>query len=327
MPLYTQQSLQMLVGLINQANPNLPVPLTTTNALYGTPAAVTPTGSNYQDTSIKVTAIASTKYVGNATLLYRRINLATLFRSLPIVIYKYTPAGTSASPYKISDLLPSINAKYGLALQVSDITDGSLPVGTTAAVPSIGLPAGTRNSSITVNAQAGSPGYSGSFTLYWVNAPQDISTMISVTSLESARAYPGGLSTVSSALYVIDQDTYSVDWTNQLNAAATGIGQSLATLVGWAAGQAIGMSGGNGNYLTGAAAVVAQVAAQTGKAYSATATNTTQFSLVGATWKSVTLPNAAVPEADSKYFNRALYLDLPAANTWGAGRMILHYNV
>ena len=327
MSLYPKQSLQMLVDLINQANPSLPVPLTTTNVLYGTPAAITPSGGNIQNTSIKVTAAAGTKYIGNTTLQYRRIDFGTLFRSLPIVIYKYSPAGTGASPYKISDLLPAINAKYGLSLQATDIVDGSLPAGNTNAVPSIGLAAGTRNSSITVNAATTSPGFVGSFTLYWVQAPQDISTMITVTSLENSRVFPGGLSTVSASPYVVDLDTFSIDWTSVLNNTAAANTWSLATLIslltgGYPLGSQIG-----GTYTTAMNAFLSALASTTGVAYNGTSPASTNLSLYGIFVRHYTLPNAAVPEADSKYFNNCLVIDLLAANSWGVGRMILHYNV
>lgn len=325
MSLYPKQSLQLLVDLINASNPSLPVALTPTNVLYGTPSVITPSGGNIQNTSIKVTALAGSKYVGNATLLYRRIDFGTLFRSLPIVIYKYSSASADASPYKISDLLPSINAKYGLSLQLSDIVDGALPPGSTAAQPSIGLAAGTRNSSINVVATASSPGFVGNFTLYWVQAPQDISSMISVTSLEAARTYPGGLATVSAALYVPDLDVYAYDFTTAFNNAAGSLGLSLAGFINNCCNQALGLTtDGQG---ASRSALLSAINTASGKSYNFTSPASTNMSLNGITAKHYTLPNAAVPEADSKYFNNCIVIDLLSANSWGAGRMILHYNV
>lgn len=326
MPLYSQQSLQMLVSLINSSNPSLPVPLTTTNALYGTPAVVTPSGGNIQNTTIKVTAAGGSPYVGNTTLSYRRLDLGTLFRSLPIVIYKYSPAGAGISPYQISALLPAINAKYGLSLQASDISDGPVPAGNTNAVPSIGLVAGTRNSSVVVAAAAGSPGFVGSFTLYWVQAPQLISNMITVTSLEAARVYPGSVNTVSSGLYVPDLDVFSIDWTSAFNAAASGLSMPLSTWLIYVVNQPFGTtSDGFGTVRT--SLLSALNAVLSGKSYNFTSPASTSMSLNGITAKKTTLPNALVPEADSKYFNNCVYFDIPAANNWGAGRMIFHYNV
>lgn len=327
MPLYTKQSLQMLVDLINASNPTLPVPLTPTNVLYGTPAAVTPSGGNIQNTSIKVTAMASTKYVGNTTLNYRRIDFGTLFRSLPIVIYKYSPAAANAVPYKISDLLPSINAKYGLSLQITDLVDGSLPAGNTNAVPSIGLVAGTRNSSIVVSASTGSAGYIGTFTLYWVQAPQDIGNMISVTNLETARSYPGLLATVGSGLYVPDLDVFSYDFTTLFSQGAVSVGYTLTQFASFMATYSLGTVVGL-PYNTALATVLSAIQTASGNpAYNVTSPASTPMSLFGIKFTSVALPNVAVPEANSKYFNHCIYADLPAANSWGAGRLILHFNV
>lgn len=320
MPIYSELSLQLLVDLINQSNPSLPVPLTTTNVKYGTPAAITPTAGTIQNTTIKVTAPLVGPYIGNTTLTYRRVDLGTLLRSVPVAIFKFTAAAVGVAPYKISDLLPSINAKYGLDLQVSDIVDASLPASNTNAVPAIGLAAGTRNSSITVSASATSAGFAGSFTLYWVQAPEDISTMITVTSLENARVYPGNLNTVSSGLYVPDLDVFGIDFTDTIN--TIGIA-NLPELIANGAGLGT-IAGGN---LTIQQQFITLINALTGKTYNLTNPASTSMSLYGVSLISVTLPSAAVPEADTLYFNRALYLDLLPANSWGAGRMIFHYNV
>jgi hypothetical protein len=326
MALYPKQSLQMLVDLINAANPNLPVPVTTTNVLYGTPTAITPTGGNIQNTSIKVTAVAASKYIGNTTLTYRRLDFGTLFRSLPIVIYKYSPALTGQSPYKISDLLPAINAKYGLNLTTADVVDGSMAAGNTNAVPAIGLAAGTRNSSITVTAQTTSPGFTGTFTLYWVQAPQDISTMITVLSLENARIFPTKTSTLTSQNpYVIDLDTFSIDFTAALNNIATSSSWTLSGLISYITASTVGNT--NTTYQSAITQLLAAIASLTGVTYTQNSDPTSALSLYGAQFKRVTLPNALVPEANSKYFNNCFYLDLPAANTWGAGRMIIHFNI
>lgn len=318
MPIYAKQSLQLLADLVNAANPQLPVALTPTNVKWGVPSTVTPGSGQIQDTSIKVTALATSQYIGNTSLTYRRINFANLFRSIPIRIDKYSPAATGSSPYKISDLLGAINAKYGLSLTAADIVDAQLPAGNTNANPTIGLPAGTRNSSVTVAAAATSYAFEGSFTLYWVQAPQDISTMITTTSLEQARVWPGNRNVVDSSIYVVDLDTYSIDWTDILvNTIAPG---QLA----------------NGTVLVGNAgwnAFVAALNTATGKTYTNTGNGTQAMDLVGSTFgQAIDLTQAAnqatYPEADFKYFNRMLVLTLSAnAAAWGAGKMYLHYNV
>lgn len=323
MPIYAKQSLQLLADLVNAANPSLPVALTPTNVKWGTPSAVTPSGGAIQDTSIKVTALASSQYIGNTTLTYRRINFSNLFRALPVRIDKYSHATQGTSPYKISDLLGAINAKYGLSLTTADIVDASLPGGNTNANPTIGLPAGTWNSSVTVQAAANSYAFEGSFTLYWVQAPQDLSTLITTTSLESARLWPGNRNVVDNTIYVVNLDTYSQDFTAYL-----GTGGTINTAA--IAGGTIPLASTNNANMN---ALIAAINTLSGKTYTNTGNGSQAMDLVGATLSNVidlsqTANQTTYPEADYKYFNRLLIVTLPsAASVWGAGTLYLHYNV
>lgn len=326
MPIIAQQSLDLLVSLINSANPSLPVAVTKTNVKFGTPTAQTPSGSNIQNTNIRITALNKGQFIGNNTLQYRRLDLGTLFRSVPIAIYKYSAAGASnLSPYKISDLLNDINAKYGLSLVAADIVDANLPVPVTTAQPAIGLAAGTANSSITVNAQSTSYGYVGSFTLYWVQAPQDISNLITVASLENGRVWPGNTNTVTTGLYVPDLDVFSLDFTDALNACATNLGLTLSQFITNLTSAPMGS--GTTAAQNAQAQFFTQLQTLTGINYNKTSAANIKYGLLGTSLTQAALPATTLPEADSKYFNNALYLDLLPANSWGAGRMIFHYNV
>jgi hypothetical protein len=334
MPIISQQSLDLLVSLINQSNPGLPVPVTKTNVKFGTPAVYTPSGGAIQNTSIKVTALASGQFIGNDSLTYRRLDMGTLFRSVPIAIFKYSPAATNASPYKISDLLNDINTKYGLSLTTADIVDGALPAGTTNAQPAIGLAAGTRNASINVAMASNSYGYVGSFTLYWVQAPQDISTMISVASLENARVYPGNRNVVDNTVYVVDLDAYNFDWTDLFT--------TLGIIVNGVYTNPYLTTYYNGQQPTansyGAAwqGVITQLNTNNGSGGPPyTFTNGTdpgnvKGNLYGATATLVDLTvaanQAAYPEANYKYYNKCFVVDVPASKTWAAGRLYLHFN-
>jgi hypothetical protein len=319
MPLYSKQSQQLLVDLINASNPSLPVALTTTNAKYGTPAVITPQAGTIQNTSIRVTALASGQYIGNTTLNYRRLDFASLLRSVPVRIDKFSPANIGASPFKISDLISVINSKYGLNLQATDYVDGSMAAGNTNAVPAIGLVAGTRNSSITVNAAAGSYGYVGSFTLYWVQAPQDLATMITTPSLETARVFPGNRNVVDSSIYVVDLDTYSQDFTDYFGTGGTlspttFASQTINTVGSWPA-------------------FITMLNTLSGKTYTNTGNGSQAMDLVGSTTSAqldMTLPanQALFPEANFKYYNRLMVVTLSAnAAAWGAGKLFIHYNV
>lgn len=323
MPIYAKQSSQLLADLVNAANPQLPVALTPTNVKWGSPSAVVPSGGAIQDTQIKVTALATSQYIGSTTLTYRRINFGNLFRALPVRIDKYSPAAQGTSPYKISDLIGAINSKYGLSLTTADVIDANLPAGTTNANPTIGLPSGTWNSSVTVTATSGSYAFEGSFTLYWVQAPQDLSTMITTSSLETTRQWPGNRDLVDNTIYVVNLDTYSQDFTSYF-----GTGGSITTSA--ITGGTVPLASTNNANMN---AMIAAINSLSGKTYTNTGNGSQAMDLVGATISAVidlsqVANQTTYPEADYKYFNRLLIVTLPsAASVWGAGTLYLHYNV
>lgn len=320
--LYAKTSLQMLFDLINSSNPSLPVPLAATNVKFGTPTAITP-GGNIQDTSIKVIALPNQQYVGNQTLTYRRLNATNLFRSVPLRIDLYSSAATNASPYKMSQLLPYINTKYGLNIQASDIVDVNFPVGNTNANPAYGVPAGTRNAVATLTWTTNNYAWLGNINVCWVQAPQDLSTLLAVGSLEQSLTYPGKRDVVDNTVYVPNLDTYAADFTDYF-----GTGGTLTP--GNYAGFTI-----PANANSGWQALISAINALSisGNQYVNPPTNGANLrDLTGATVSAVidltqAANQALYPEADYRYYNRLLIITLAAGNTWGAGQMFLHYNV
>jgi hypothetical protein len=149
--------------------------------------------------------------------------------------------------------------------------------------------------------------------------------MVQTTSLETARTWPGTKDTVDSSLFVTDLTVFNIDWTDTFNSVAASNSTTLANLVSTFCGsQGLGINAGQTALQT---ALVNAIASASTVGYNITAPASTQYSLYGIVAKQYSLPNAAVPEADSKYFNNCVVLDVPAANSWGTGRMILHYNV
>ena len=323
MGIYTKTALQMLVDLLNASNPSLPVPITLSNVKFGTPTAITPGSGQIQDTQVKVIALASGQYVGTQLLTYRRLDSSVLFRSVPLRIDLYSSvAAVSVSPYSMSQLLPYINAKYGLNLQASDITDVAFAGCTTNAQPSIGLSAGTLNSTALLTFTGTNPAWKGSITVFWVQAPQDLSTLLATASLETALTYPGNRNVVDNTVYVPNLDTYYVDFTDYL-----GTGGSNSTLPAAIASTTITNTA---NYNT----LVSIINTLTGKTYTNAggAAGSTLMDLTGATISAVidltqAANQALYPESDYRYYNRLLIITLASGNSWGAGQMFLHYNV
>ena len=107
---YTQSE---LLDLVNRDNPDLPYPLTTSNVFLLTPP--TTSLANGRNSVVKFNGIAGKGYSGKVTLYFDRLNIATLFPNGTI---------TAVGPYgatQLSDILPKLNEKYGLALTVDDV--------------------------------------------------------------------------------------------------------------------------------------------------------------------------------------------------------------
>lgn len=111
MAIYKGGDLDNLIDLINENNPDLPWPLDKVNFIYGKPVPIVGATDAQPNTTVRVQAKFNSTYRGSIDVVYRRVNLATLFRGIPIIIYRWW-SGTIF----MRDLLPLINEKYGLNL-------------------------------------------------------------------------------------------------------------------------------------------------------------------------------------------------------------------
>lgn len=314
MAIYNKQSIQLLCDLINASNPALVPPVSPAIIRFSLPSVVVPVAPAIQNTKLTLFGIAAGPYIGKTDVTYRRIDLSKLMRGMTVQINRYSVNGASASSgavvFSIYNLLPHINAKYGLSLTTDDVTDGNITRGTT-------LEGGFYTNTIVVTTKATSMGFIGSFTLKWKQAAQDISTMISVVTL-AGRAFPGGNVFDGSHRPVVNTASYGVDVTD-VSLATPWLGypnsinsvSSHATTVAWFN------------------ACIAEINLRTGTTLpTGTVNDTAQFPAASITL--VTLPSALYPEANSKYFNRALIFDMVNATQiakWGVGRFIFHLNM
>jgi hypothetical protein len=329
MPIVSQQSQALVLSLINSSNPSLPFPIDATQVKFEPCAAITPANGTIQDTQVRIVALPGGKYAGNVMLSYRRLDPSVIFRSVPIVINLYSAAAAGSSPYKMSQLLPYINAKYGLNLQIADIVDVSFPAGNTNANPSYGIPAGVRNAVATLTFATGCLAWKNSVQVCWAQAPQNLATLLATTSLEQSLTYPGYSNTVGSSLYVPNLDSYPVDFTDAL-AAAYGVSPLLSTTIPTWNGAALSTSSTYTPILT--ALNAANIPGHTYTVGQGTPQGSQKFDLTGALiYGNIDLTQAAnqalYPESDYRYFDRAILIRLQTGNTWGAGDLFMHYNV
>jgi len=182
-------SQQLLLDAINRDNGLTENPITLAQMGMGLPI---PTGvSNaFYNTYVTVFGIYGQGYNGSVQLSYQRYVLETMFLGLtPILI-------ANPSPTKHSDLLPLLNAQYGLALDATDIVDQAIPAGTESAI-------------INLTMASTSWAWLGTIPVRFAKTLPYITDVATITALNTINpAYPIG--TKPQAEYV----AYGYDWTD-----------------------------------------------------------------------------------------------------------------
>jgi len=113
---YTKLPRAIIVDLINETNAGAGM----TEALLDFGLPTVPTGTPARNTELTVTAKAGSGYSGSVTLKYNRVDMAEIPGALNV---EYTKGDAE----NISDLIPEINARYGINLQAEDYVDAPLP--------------------------------------------------------------------------------------------------------------------------------------------------------------------------------------------------------
>lgn len=114
---FTKLPKQIIVDLINSDNSG--AAMTTELLDFGLPTAATGQ-SPARNTELTVTAHAGSGYTGNVVLKYNRVDFAVV----PGTRSNEFPVGNATN---VSDLIPEINARFGINLQAGDYVDAALP--------------------------------------------------------------------------------------------------------------------------------------------------------------------------------------------------------
>ena len=304
MSIYPKPSIGLVYDLINQSNPGLSTPVSASNVKLGTPTAITPEG--IRNTSIRVQALPNQFYIGNTTLKYRRINLPDLFKNMNLEIRKYSAAASNVSPYSLYNLLNDINTKFGLSLTTDDFTDANFPAASDGYYTD-------RTSKVTLVTKSTSLAYIGSVDVRWVYDKPLLDNIIGTPDIPG-RLYPGGNTFDSNHLHVLDSEVYGLDLSD-VSSYLEGIGFNSDRGIG---GAQISQQQPVFDYINNALGTNFTInSAGQGNAYN----------IYGGTNQRYTLPDATLPQANSQYYNRCVVITIPGTNTWGVGRLFLHYNV
>lgn len=156
---YSKPHLQMLLDLINEANPGLLEMRDLVNSRFGIPFVRTPGPGEIADTSLEIYTKPGSFYIGKRIVHYRRLNFSKLFANMVVQIDEW-----AATTLPKADWVRLINAKYNLALIVEDFDNAY----------------GSLNSGIQENlwANANSLVYSGQLPVKWTRGKRALDQIL-----------------------------------------------------------------------------------------------------------------------------------------------------
>lgn len=291
---YKADQIDILYNLVEASNPGFKAQFPKGTIQFGTPSVISvQPGDPYKnDTSILISAAPGSSALGQQTVKYRRIDLSAIYRGMKLTLNDYVASGT----LPVATWKASFVQKYGIKIPASDIAN-------TAALTSGAL--------TNLNVAAASQCYKGTVQLTWTVGPRPFASIITDANRALVgRLYPGGNDFTTPGrkpqgeFLVFCQDASSL--TTQLETIASGSvplasNSVVIALVAWLLSATSRTDWNTGSAATGSGGIT------------------------GGNWYRYTIPNAAVPEANSAKFNRCLVIQ-GWAGSWFAGKIIIHYN-
>lgn len=316
---YDQTPRQMLVDLINEANPTMPFPVNTSDYDFMDPVPIeeTPEGHN---TEIRIIARPTAPYLGNKIVTYRRLHLANLFQGVTPYVRKWVENGGSshstAHRIRLYELLPIFSKRYGITLDETQINDHQL----------LERDGNDPNRRFNITARTDSIVYVGSVQSQWIIGLRELSNLLHTDEINDIQ-YPGGndfslpdqrkfylTPVVFESDFTVDEMANPTHWNYQNNYA---LGGTTST-----------------NYVQWFDAIFTPFAdafeQETGirPTYNGRyGYRNVDFDFGGFTIRRINLPNANYPEANHDYYNRCVVLECPNDCSWGTGYIYMHYNV
>lgn len=304
---------ELVYDLINEANPDLPVVATAANVRLGTPTALANTPWPALNTTIGLSGVpGSMDYIGRRNIQYRRWDLAAMFRGVVVLVRKHTEASLGSATnvmFTVYQLLNDINTKYGILLTERDVSDVNILRGNTQED-------GRYTTSVQVTAKATSLGFTGSFTLKWVDAKKSLSDMITVQEIPG-RKWPGGNDFSGYHKDIVSTAAFGIDCTAAIKTAYPTLTDNPVDVT--LPSNEVWTSLVNG--------CLALVNARAGTSYNVS--NTGNYKTQPNNLSGMTLnvrATANVESANSVDFNRVMVIAVPEDCTWAAGVFYFHYN-
>ncbi len=318
MAIYNGSARQLLVQLINEANPTLPFEVNTVDYDFTVPAVIDPATNNGRNTEVFLVPKTSSQYTGSIRLTYNRLDLGLLFRNVIPHVQKWVPNTGTVTATNIVEqlhtLLPLYSAKYGVPLETSQIKDLNLQ-------QRWGL-----DPSLTFQMQAEPTSliYIGSTQTKWEIGKRTLESLYQNTEVEG-RLYPNGndFTDIATRKPYLSHVTFNEDFT--LNPPPIG-SVTLSYSQNTSIVQVL-------NYLNN------HIASKLGYDNDVFLTsmdyttvvdvnNPSQKRGIGSLrYNHVELPHPVYPEANSDLYNRLGVLEIPDDCGWGCGNLYFHYNV
>lgn len=302
MAIYTGNDLDNLIKQINQDNPTLPFELNKEDYIYGTPVAITPALSNGHNTRVRILAKGSAPYTGEATVTYRRLSYANLFRSVAVEVHRaYT------NPTNLAWAAPVLTSRYGV--EIDPKRNSSSGTWTT--------PGQSRN----ITALAGNYQYLGVFPAVWREAGLQLGLdLLTLTDLDG-RTWPGG-NDFTTYMDRRDQGEFLIPAVDTFDVFKTHDPQIPTTPLAPGANGPIAFNAAIANN-TASANFFADILTATGVKFDHTTTHTTVrepgdpagIPITGVQLRYFGLPHPNYPWANREGFNTAVIISNPVAGT------------
>lgn len=284
----------MLYDLIEKSNPGFKVSYPAGSVVFGVPSAIAidPEDPYKNDTTVRVSPAPGAAGFGTVSVNYRRIDLAKRFKGMTVKLTNYQVSNSATTPVWVGWLAE----KYGLSVTSDDLSS------------QVALGSGS-NTAMTM--KAGSLCYKGSVQVYWTKSLAPLNTIITnANKALTGRLYPGGNDFTTPGRKPQGEFlAYCQD--------ATSVGSIIEGMTNGTQPDASPIM----------ASVVEWLLSTTSRTDWSVKNSNGNVGGVGALgWFKYSLPNAAIPEANSAKYNRCLVIQSTALS-WFAGKIIIHYNV
>jgi len=321
---YNKSPKQMVVDLINQANPELPFQINAVDYEFLDPVNITETAEGH-NTRIRLYTYPSAPYMGNIELTYRRLDLGRLFWGVIPRVQKWIPhnrsdGDNSNQVITLYELLPLLSKQYGLLLDDSQVSNVSFTAYS-------GVHENQRRN---MSARNDSLIYRGTVSVNWMRGLQGVDDVLTEEEIVGI-TYPGGsdFTDAEARPLYLTPITHDHDFTLDYKTAPN---QNY-----WEnySGQQLGNS--NTSYELafqqwwGAFADLFEAQTGTRPVYQSRSNRyndykTIPFDFTGFRVYHSSLPSTAYPEANSDFYNRVTVIVCPEDCPWAVGYIYLHYN-